>query len=77
MPQVRQRNALGVLTKPSLLEIAGALGFGLSGRLLKLELVDAIAFSPQVQVPPKRVCYFKPGRTLSSSWSYGVSRIGP
>ncbi len=51
MPQVRQRDALGVLTKPRLLEIAGALGLGLPGRLLKPELVDAIAASPRAPFP--------------------------
>ena len=29
MPRARQRDALGVLTKPRLLEIAGELGLGL------------------------------------------------
>ena len=47
MPTIDQRNALGVLTNPRLLEIAGALGLGLSSRLLKPELVDAIAASPR------------------------------
>ena len=51
MPQVRQRDALGVLTKPRLLEIAGALGIGLLGRLRKPELVDAIAASPRAPFP--------------------------
>ena len=46
MPQVRQRDALDVLIKPRLLEIAGALGLGVPGRLLKPELIDAIAASP-------------------------------
>lgn len=32
MPQARQRDALGVLTKPRLLKIADALGLGLPGR---------------------------------------------
>ncbi len=51
MPQVRQRDALGVLTKPRLLEVAGALGLGLPGRLLKPGLVDAIAASPRAPFP--------------------------
>ncbi len=51
MPQVRQRDALGVLTKPRLLEIAGALELGFPGRLLKPELVDAIAASPRAPFP--------------------------
>ncbi len=51
MPQIRQRDALGVLTKPRLLEIGGALGLGLPGRLLKLELVGAIAASPRAPFP--------------------------
>ncbi len=51
MPQVRQRDALGILTKPRLLEIAAALGLGLPGRLLKSELVNAIAASPRAPFP--------------------------
>ena len=51
MPQVRQRGALGVLTKPRLLEIAAALDLGLPGRLLKPELVNAIAASPRAPFP--------------------------
>ncbi len=51
MPQVRQRDALGVLTKPRLLEVAAALGLGLPGRLLKAELVDAIAASLRAPFP--------------------------
>ncbi len=51
MPQARQRDALGVLTKPRLLEIAEAFGLGLPGRLLKPELVDAIAASPRAPFP--------------------------
>lgn len=51
MPQVRQRDALGVLTKPRLLEIADSLSLGLPGRLLKPELVDAIAASPRSPLP--------------------------
>ncbi len=51
MPQIRQRDALGALTKPRLLGIAGALGLGLPGRLLKAELVDAIAGSPRAPFP--------------------------
>ncbi len=51
MPQIRQRDALGVLTKPRLLEVADALGLGLPGRLLKPELVDAIAASPRASFP--------------------------
>ncbi len=47
MPQIRQRDALGVLTKLRLLEIAGALGLGLPGRLLKSELINVIAASPR------------------------------
>ncbi len=46
MPLLRQRDALGVLTKLRLLEVADALGLGLPGRLVKTELVDAIAASP-------------------------------
>ncbi len=51
MPQVRQRDALGVLNKPRLLEIATALGLGLPGRLLKAEVVDAIAASHRAPFP--------------------------
>ncbi len=51
MPQVRQRDALGVLTKPRLLEIAATPGLGLPGRLLKPELFDAIAASPWAPFP--------------------------
>ncbi len=51
MPQVRQRGALSALTKPRLLEIANALDLGLPGRLLKSELVDAIAASPRAPFP--------------------------
>lgn len=49
MPQVRQRDALHVLTKPRLLELADALDLGLPGRLLgnttltKVDLTDAVA----------------------------------
>ncbi len=43
--------ALGVLTKPRLLEIAGTLDLGLPGRLLKPELVDAVAASPRAPFP--------------------------
>ena len=53
MPQVRQRDALGVLTKPRLLEIADGLGLGLPGRLLKSELVNAIAASSAVPADPR------------------------
>ncbi len=49
MPQVRQREALGVLTKPRLLEVAGTLGLGLPGGLLKSELVNAIAASARAK----------------------------
>ncbi len=51
MPQVRQRDALGVLTKPRLLEIAADLGLGLPGRLLKSELINTIAASPRAPFP--------------------------
>ncbi len=51
MPQIRQRDAFGVLTKPRLLEIADALCLGLPGRLLKAEMVDAIAASPRGPFP--------------------------
>ncbi len=54
MPQIRQRDALGVLTKPRLLEIAAALGLGLPGRLLKVELVVASAASPRAPLPRSR-----------------------
>ncbi len=39
------------LTKPRLTEIAGTLGLGLPGRLLKPDLVEAIAASPRVPFP--------------------------
>ena len=51
MPTIDQRDALHVLTKPRLLEIAAALGLGLPGRLLKPELVDAIAASHSAPFP--------------------------
>ena len=51
MPTIDQRGALGVLTKPRLLEIAAALDLGLPGRLLKPELVDAIATSKRAPFP--------------------------
>ncbi len=51
MPKVRQRDALGVLTKPRLLEVGGAIGLGLPGRLLKPELISAIAASPRAPFP--------------------------
>ncbi len=51
MPQIQQRDALGVLTKPRLIEIAGALGLGLAGRLVKPGLVEAIAASPRAPLP--------------------------
>ena len=54
MPQVRQRDALGVLTKPRLLEIAELLG--LPGRLLKPELIDAIAACPRAPFPLTSSC---------------------
>ncbi len=47
MPTINQRGALGTLTKPRLLEISGALGLGLPGRLPKGQLIDAIAASPR------------------------------
>ncbi len=51
MPKIAQRDAFSVLTKPRLLEIAGALGLGLPGRLLKSELVNAVAASPRAPFP--------------------------
>ena len=48
---IRQRDALSVLTKLRLVEIAAALDLGLPGRLLKPELVDAIAASPRAPFP--------------------------
>ncbi len=45
MPTIDQRVALGTLNKPRILEIANVLRLGLPGRLLKSELVDAIAAS--------------------------------
>ena len=51
MPQVRQRDALDVLTKPRLLEIAAALGLGVPGRWPKSEIVDAIASSARAPFP--------------------------
>ncbi len=51
MPTIAQRDALSALTKPRLLEIAGELGLGLPGRLLKSELVGAIAASPRAPLP--------------------------
>ena len=49
--QVGQRDALGVLTKPRLLEVVAALDLKLSGRLSKPELVDAIAASAKAPLP--------------------------
>ncbi len=51
MPTIDQRTAFGVLTKPRVLEVAAALGLGLAGRLLKSELVDAIAASLRAPFP--------------------------
>ncbi len=51
MPTIDQRGALGVLRKLRLLEIAGALGLGLPGRLSKPEIVDAIASSTRAPFP--------------------------
>ncbi len=51
MPTIDQRTALGVLTKPRVLEVAAALGLDLAGRLLKSELVDAIAASLRAPFP--------------------------
>ena len=51
MPTIDQRAALGVLRKPRVLEIAGALGLGLPGHWLKSEIVDAIAASPRAPLP--------------------------
>ncbi len=51
MPTIDQRGALDTLTRPRLLEIAGALGLGLVGRLHKRELIDAIAASPRAPFP--------------------------
>lgn len=51
MPLVDQRTALGVLTKPRLLEIVGALGLEGSGRLLKPELINLIAASARAPFP--------------------------
>ena len=51
MPTIDQRNALGALTKPRVLEIAAALGLGLPGHWLKSEIVSAIAASPRAPFP--------------------------
>lgn len=51
MPTIDQRDALGVLIKPRLLEIAAALGLDVPGRSLKTELVDAIVASPRAPFP--------------------------
>ncbi len=51
MPLIRQRDALGVLTKLRLLEIAEGLGLGLPGRMLKPALVDTIAASARAPFP--------------------------
>ena len=51
MPRIDQRDALGVLTKPRLLEVGAALGLDLPGGLLKPELVEAIAASPRAPYP--------------------------
>ncbi len=80
MPQIRQRDALDVLAKARLVEIAAALGLDVLGRRSKSEIVDAIAASrlrdraarvgrnpktgARVEIPAKRVCYFKPGQGL-------------
>ncbi len=48
MPQVRQRDALGVLTKPRLFEIAAALGLGLPRRLSSLRRNGALSAIPQI-----------------------------
>ncbi len=46
-----QRVALDALSKPRILEIVDILGLGLPGRLLKAELVDAIAASRRAPLP--------------------------
>ncbi len=51
MPAVDQRTALATLSKSRLLQVAAALGLGLPGRLLKSELVDAIAASTRAPFP--------------------------
>ncbi len=51
MPRIDQRSALATLTKPRLLEIAGALHFGLPGYLLKDDLIEALASSPRAPFP--------------------------
>ncbi|MEE8526856.1 MAG: HU family DNA-binding protein [Thermoanaerobaculia bacterium] len=51
MPQIGQRDALDVLTKLRLLELAAALGLGVPGRRPKSEIVDAIASSPRAPFP--------------------------
>ncbi len=51
MPNIDQRIALGTLTKARILEIADDLELGLPGRLLKSELVDAVAASRRAPFP--------------------------
>ena len=51
MPTIDQRVALGTLTKPRILEISSVLGLGLPGRLLKPELIDAMAASRRAPFP--------------------------
>jgi hypothetical protein len=47
MPQIGQRDALDVLTKPRLLEVADALGLSIPVRWPKSGIMDAIASSPR------------------------------
>ncbi len=51
MARFDQRAALGTLSRPRLLEIAGAFGLGASTRHRKSELVDALASSPRSSFP--------------------------
>ena len=51
MPRIDQRDALDVLRKPRLLEIAVALGLCVPGRWPKSAIVDAIASSARAPFP--------------------------
>ncbi len=77
MPQVRQRGALSVLSKPRLLEIADDLALGLAGRLLKPEVVDARIRKQDGgrtwHLDDKYGGWFVPGTTFSGPFSRRIS----
>ncbi len=51
MARIHQRDALGVLTRLRLLDVAAALGVEVSTQAVKAKLTDAIARSPRAPLP--------------------------